>query len=318
MIGIICVLSTVVCAMNADLTSPFNDDWTFQDTNNVPSEQTVPLSFNQPASLFEQANLPEDPNFGLPSSSNALFHDSSSNDYFLSENDEDFFLSSLSDDGNDIGSSAVFDGSPSEIASCQSSTTLDEFPFAVDKKSRLRRQNGSNGICKPSNEATGAFSSSSGDELPDLSVPKKLFTDPYSILLLTGNMNDDRKNRFCYWFTQGLKPFGVCSSGEAGDAKMSMTSILTLPPFGQFGLWTLTHGTLGMFSIDSTLSIFFLKFMNPDSCVRLNDLPNDWKADFGLVYEGYSKRRSDNMSFYLPDALLLSIRAADWVYVFGW
>lgn len=274
------VLSIVVSALNWDLTSPFNDDRIFQDTNNLPLDQTELLSFNQLASLFDEARSSEDSNFSVPSSFESLFQDTSNNDNLFSVNDDEFLLSSLPNDGNGNGNSAVFDGNPLEIAICpsSSSSTLEDFPAAIGKKSRFRRRDGFNGICKTSNEVTtGSFSSSSGGrdgKLPDLTVPKTLFTSPGAVLLLTADMTDNQKNRYCHWFTEGLLPYGVCSSGEIADERMSITDALTLPPFGQFAIWTLTHGTLGMFLFTTSCiylfnSVTVLKFSNSYSFVRL-------------------------------------------------
>lgn len=255
-IGTICVLSTIVSALGSDLTSPFNDDWIVQDTKNLPLDQTELLSSHQPASLFDLAKLPEDLNFGGSSSSESLFQDASNNNNLFSETDDEFLASSLLGDnsGKDNDNSAIFDSDPLEIASCSSSTTttFQDFSSGISKKSRLRRRGGSNGICKTSDGAPGSFSTSSGgaDGEVDLTVPKALFTDPYAILYLTGEMTDSQKrNRFCHWFTQGLKPFGVCTVEEYPDERMSILGALTLPPFGQFGLWTLPHCTLGKLSL---------------------------------------------------------------------
>ena len=244
-IGTICALSTIISAVGSDLISPLTDDWIVQDANNLPLDQTEPSSFHQPASLFDLGKLPEDSNFGVSSASEPLFQDTNNNDNLFSENDDEFLVSSLLDDhnGNVNDNSAVFDGNPSEIASClSSSSTLEDFPPVIGKKLRLKRQS-----CKNPNEATGSFSTSSGsgDGELDLSVPKALFTDPTAILLLTGAMTDDRRNRFCQWFTQGLKPFGVCTIRDFPDETMSILGVLSFPPFGLFGLWTLPHCTLG-------------------------------------------------------------------------
>lgn len=236
MIGIIFVLPLSVSALDSELTSPSNGDSIFGDM-----DQTGLLSSSNPTSLFDQTNtVPEDSNFGtFLDPSDPLFQETSSS---LSENDQ-FSLNSLSDD------SSLFDDSFEIADDC---STSNDLLSPIAKKSRVRRRDGSGGICKNSNEATdtpltSSSSSSSGggaSEIPDF--VKALFTDPYAILHLTAGMDDERRNRYCQWFTSGLLPYGVCSSGVADDQSMSLFELLQLPGFGKFGLWRLDHCTLGM------------------------------------------------------------------------
>ena len=260
MINPLFILSLTASTSNPELILPVNDDSIFQDTSQI--DLSPSSSFDQPTSLFDQAELPEDLDFSAVSNpSESLFQETSSSSS-LSDKDS-FSLSPLSSSSNDDDDDEIIlNNNPFDIANdCSPSTHLLSLP-PIGKKSRIigRRPDDSSGLCKSSNEATGtpssSFSSSessgsSASDPSDLSHVKAIFKDTLAMLWLTADMADsERRNRFCHWLTSGLLPIGVCSSGSADDQSISIFQQLQLPAFSQFGgfgLWQLRHGTLGMF-----------------------------------------------------------------------
>lgn len=87
MINTLFILSAIASTSNPELISPVNDDSIFQDTSQT--DLSPSSSFDQPTSLFDQAKLPEDLDFGAVSNpSESLFQETSSSS--LSD-DESFF-----------------------------------------------------------------------------------------------------------------------------------------------------------------------------------------------------------------------------------
>lgn len=230
-IGRIFIFSLViVSASTSDLTSPSIDDSIFQNTDETDLSLS-PSDSNLPSSPFDQ-----DQAEAIPYSSSLASSPFLGDEQQQQRQDLDPFFTS----------DTVLDD-PLDIADCSASNDLP----LVSKKSRARRRDESNGMCKNPNEATGHLPSLSEDgAFPDQPTIKFLLNNPSSIVWLTADMADSRKNRYCHWLTAGLLPFGVCSSGSAEDQRMSISDPLSLPPFGEFGafgLWSLTHVTLGMF-----------------------------------------------------------------------
>lgn len=57
---------------------------------------------------------------------------------------------------------------------------------------------------------------------------------------------DEKRNRLCYWATNGLYPWGVCSSGDLADESPSLSSPISKNIYSIYLHSTLLHGTLGM------------------------------------------------------------------------
>ena len=230
----ISILSTVISALTSDLTSPSDNDWLLQD--GILSPGQTDLSFNQPASLFDLAKSPDDSGFGFPDASGSLFQDVDSNSV-----DVEFIPSPLFDDGTLLGG-------PFTLADCSASDSLP----VIGKRLRRARRRDDFGSCKA---PTGATNTPSGDsigdgdassDLPDPSPIDEVFTDPEFALRWAAAKSNENHNGYCFFLTDGYMPWGVCSSGNAGDQSMSMTSAMTMGSLGDFGIWTLNHCTLGM------------------------------------------------------------------------
>lgn len=220
---------------------------------NLPLGQTE-LSFNQqPASLFDLAKASDDSDFGfgigLPDVSDySLFQDVNSN---------------IIADGEFIPHSpilvdnALLGDDPFTLADC---STSDNLPV-IDKRLRARRRDDHPGSCKAVTDAANTPSSDGdGDpsnDLPDTSLINEVLTDPELALKWAAAKNNENHNSNCYFFTDGYLPWGVCSSGNAADMSMSMTSAITIGNLGEFGLWTLNHCTLGTFDRKPTCNVNF-------------------------------------------------------------
>lgn len=166
-----------------------------------PNDLSSSLS-NSPTSLFAGSTQPKDLTFDLSDDFKPFFADDGND-----QNDGSSFISSKDD--------APFDDTV-ELADC----LLDESFPVINKKTRVKRVKGS-GTCKTLDNAppTAGDKPSRGNDDENLSVSNllRLMSDPrFMDMSKISRINNDW-NQYCYLLTDGLLPWGVCSSGNPFD-----------------------------------------------------------------------------------------------------
>ena len=161
--------------------------------DSIFSGPIIPMDLNPVESeswLFDQAVLPETTEADAP----ALDFEDESDDIFSS---------------NPSLNVAPLEGS-FQLADCSS-----EGLFAPGI-SRVRRGAGS-GFCSDPSPAAGAQPSSADGRNSDMiDLPSLLRSDDIEDALKVHFGNEER-NSFCYWYSSGQLPWGVCGSGNPAD-----------------------------------------------------------------------------------------------------
>lgn len=269
-LGTIFILSVIVASaleFVSDLaSSPLSDDSLIQDTKLLldPAEQ---LSLTQPSALLAQARLPEDSNIysedvsGLttqpldPTGSSSdppgsLFDvptlpDGSGS--YLSDASDSLFEDDVNTQNDKVDLNSLLDdtllGDSFEVADCSSSESLP----AISRKSRVRRLDGSGACVNPSPTPPTAVDEPSGsvsDKPVDLRDLMRLLDSPIFMEMSRQSKKDKDNNQYCFLYTDGNLPWGVCSSGRPDDQR-KVIGQLDISGFGSFDAYELDHCTLG-------------------------------------------------------------------------
>ncbi len=160
-----------------------------------------------------------------------------------SENDGVIFSPYSSDD-------VVFDDS-FEIADCSATENLLPAMGIGKGKSRVRRLDDSRSCKDPNTTSppTAGDTTGSGEERSkEEEILMNLLNDPAFLELLAGAQKNTDHNFYCYLYTNGLLPWGVCSSGNPADQTLSPVP-LDIAWWGSFGIWRLNRCTLGTFFV---------------------------------------------------------------------
>ena len=200
---------------------------------------------DSPTSLFDLASSPEDSISYLNDGSESLFADDDTHGTTTTELD----LQSLSDDPLLDGSVAAADCSTSEILP------------AIGKKSRVKRLDDPGTCNNPDttprtgvNRPSGGRGGGGDFENPKVGELMKLLNDPnFLSMIIRSRVNPDW-NQYCFLFTDGLLPWGVCSSGKPEDKQMLSLSMNVLGR--DFDVYNLDHCTLGKMLSYNKPSIF--------------------------------------------------------------
>lgn len=287
-LGTILSFSSIIIVSASDLDSDLS--LAFPGTTSVsqdiwlPWNQADELSATQPTSLFDQAKLSEGSEFyppdatgftSLPLDPNELLHDpagsslnqplpfldetalSGGSESYLDNGFDSLFESDVNSktDEADLGALSdhiLFDNS-FELADC---ATLDSLP-AIGQKSRLRRLDDS-GSCKnpTTTPPSGADTLPGGADDENVQLPDimKLLNNPYFLRKFGAARRNQDHNSFCYLFSEGILPWGVCSSGKPEDQRR-IGGRLHLVTVGFFDAYELSHCTLSTFSHPNIYSI---------------------------------------------------------------
>lgn len=255
----------------------------FSATNSFPQDpgllwnQADELSNTQPTSLFDQAELSEGSEFyisdapGLTSlsmNSDGLSHDlvnsflgqspplldvsistggseSHLDDTFDYLFDSDMKSKTYETDLVPLSDQPLFDDS-FKLADC---ATL--VPMALmGQKSRLKRLDDPESCKTPTTTPpTGAETLPGGgdDETVELPGIMTLLNNPYFLRRFGAARRNRDHNSYCYLFSEGILPWGVCSSGSPNDQR-TISERLHLTTIGFFVAQELNHCTLGMSS----------------------------------------------------------------------
>lgn len=253
--------------LDSDLTLASATDFVPRDTG-LPLDQGDELSVTQPMSLFDQAKLSEGSQFDTSDASGLTSLPLDPNEFaynpvdsFLNQPTSLLDVSTLSggselypDDefdslfGTDepnltsLPDHTIFDNS-FELADCASSDSLP----VMGPKSRLRRLDDS-GSCKNPNTTppSGTETPPGGADDETVNIPDMLtlLRDPYFVRRFAAARKNRNHNSYCYLFTEGILPWGVCSSGNPEDER-SLPERLHIITVGIFDAYDLDHCTLG-------------------------------------------------------------------------
>lgn len=212
MFSIISILPVIVSAAGLD---PAYDESLFSDSS-------VPLDLDQIASPspFDLSVLPGEPE----ADASELLP--------WGENDDSVFLSpSL-----DVAAADDF----FQLADCSASGDLPAFG-----KSRVRQLDES-GLCVGPTPAVGTQSGSAKGGNSDMIDLDTLLQSDNIQKMLEDHFANEKRNPFCFWYTSGLFPWGVCSSGNPADETPALSTPMQQDLYNRFlPEFTLSHGTLG-------------------------------------------------------------------------
>ena len=187
------------------------------------------LFLNQSPSFLDVSTLSGGSESHLDDASNSLFESD------VNSKSDRFDIGSLSDH-------TLFDNS-FELADCANSG----FPPGMGQKTRVKRLDDPESCENPTTAPPkGAETLPGGDndesiELPDLF---KILSEPeYRRKFAAAQRNRDR-NSFCYLFSEGNLPWGVCSSGNP-DNQDKLDEQLYVVTLGFFDAYELIRCTLG-------------------------------------------------------------------------
>ena len=277
-VGRIFILSVIVASaleFVSDLaSSPLSDDSLIQDTKLLldPAEQ---LSHTQPSALLAQGRLPEGSNIysedvsglttlpldptGLSSSDppGSLFDQPTSlfdvttlpdgSGSYLSDASDSLFEDDVHTQNDKVDLNSLLDDTllsdSFEVADCSRSESLP----AMGRKSRVRRLDGSGTCVNPSTTPPTAVDEPSGsvsDKPVDLRDLLRLLDSPIFMEMSRQSKKDKDNNQYCFLYTDGNLPWGVCSSGRPDDQR-KVIGQLDISGFGSFDAYELDHCTLG-------------------------------------------------------------------------
>lgn len=278
-----CVLGTIL-SFSIVIVSPLDpgsdSPLAFSATDSISQntglllDQADELSATQPTSLFDQSEPSEGSDFfpsdatsltSLSLSPDELSHDSV--DSFLNQSPSLLDISTLAEgseshledssdspfesdvnsksDGFDIGSLSdhtLFDNS-FELADCAMSELLP----GIGQKSRVKRLDDAESCKKPTTTPPkGAETLPGGDNDENIEFPDllQILSDPYYRRKFVAARKNRDHNSFCYLFSEGILPWGVCSSGNP-DYQQDWGEQLHVVTVGFFDAYELTHCTLG-------------------------------------------------------------------------
>lgn len=230
-----------------DLTGPSEDSETFlSDAPGLTSLSLSPYELSHdPVDLFQDQSPP------LPDVSTL----SGGSESHL----DDAFDSLLESDVNsktdepDIGSLSdpTLSDTSFELADCAMSDAL----LGTGKKSRFKRLDDP-GSCK--NPTTAPLKSaetlpSGGDEIVKLPDVMTILDNPYLLLKFAAARKNEDHNTYCFLFSEGIVPWGVCSSGNRDDQR-KLSDQLHIITIGFFDAYELSHCTLSTSSHPNTHS----------------------------------------------------------------
>lgn len=189
-------------------------------------------SIGPPLDLESPSSDPSISQFGEMNSNN--------NDLFLGEStngNESFLNSPLSSSDDD----PFFDDFHfTTAADCSSSDTP---PLMSKTKSRIRQRRRQDTLPVCAAPLSGDSDTLEGDESSLPKLPTSLGTLEF---LEEGLSNSHEQNPNCPAYSNGILPFGVCSSWDPTDR--SPSTIQPLPiDWGQFAVWDVYHCNLGMY-----------------------------------------------------------------------
>lgn len=147
---------------------------------------------------------------------------------------------------------------PFQIADCSASTSTENLPLF--SKSRIRRDK-SPAICEPRDDGTPSDGTKDLLDLGRLQRELDIRLNPIVKPKEALDPEAEEHNEFCYLFTLGVLPWGVCSSGNLADEMLVVMDPITVNGSPQSVAYTLTHCTLGTFiPIFLFCPFFFLLF----------------------------------------------------------
>lgn len=273
LLNITCIVMSAL-ELDSDLTSAFSAADSIPQDIGLPLDQADPISVTQPTSFLDQIQLSEDSELFPPEKSGLMSPAFGANelsygtgDSFLSQPTsllDESALSGVPESYIDDGSSSLFEddvnstsdeanlGSVSdhtlfddsfELADCAMSDPL----ASKGKKSRHRRLENSGSCKSPTTTPPSSAEPPGGegdDETFQLPNMRTLLNDPYFLMRFSAARENDDHNSYCYLFTEGILPWGVCSSGKPEDQR-SISGKLHVTTVGFFDAYELDHCTLG-------------------------------------------------------------------------
>lgn len=228
------ILTFLVSTVDSDLAEPLNDESLFSDQP-LPLDESA-LSSNQPVFLASNDIASQSSNQPVFLASNDIAPPSFS-DWDDLNTDTSELLSSSESANDSILSTPFNDPLLADTSQQVGCLTSSEYlpPFG---KSRARRRDGL-GLCP--NTANGG----AGDIVwPDLPGLRELRTKWDGQELMNEAVGDSRFNALCYLYSLSILPFGVCSSGDPKDVRLT-TGETAIGPYGRFITYIVSRGTLG-------------------------------------------------------------------------
>lgn len=245
------VLSTMPIKSAIASTSIWDSDsiWPSEDLsdsdlplNEAPFSSYPALSTSdQSASIFEPTQLGGESDTSDENTFDSLFSNTDNSIHTSS-------ASGIGYNGFDLISS---DGPPISDVSLDFPDCSTSMPFPATAKSRVRRLKTPESCENPTSGADvpplGPGAGSLDEEKLDpekLDQLGQLLQDPETSELLNRATSNPDNNPYCYLLTNGLLPWGVCSSEER-DETIPGNDAVVWPGFGRFRLHRLTQCTLG-------------------------------------------------------------------------
>lgn len=280
------IFSLIGSAAVLNPTWPSENNVLFSDTE-LSSDQSVSPLDRTPL-LFDLAEVPPKSDFSSLDASEDFFEEDrgnsnsnsnshSTNDILspLTENDETTSLSPFSE------AAPIFDDSFAPLAFNVDCHNTPEHPlpsslFPLVGKWRVRQRFADLDESENCQEqdatlalliADDAANNDAGGrgEISDLSDLGEQLLDssrPILHVFREGKVDRSKQNSFCYLYTKGDLPIGVCSSGEPDDQTPS-TEQFDIPRWNAFNRWELNYGSISMllfflieFSVNSYASVF--------------------------------------------------------------
>lgn len=162
---------------------------------------------------------------------------------FLTSSDSELFLANAP--GSSLWDPIDFDSNlnePFQLADC---SAAEDFS-TIGKKALLRRRDGSKSC---PNSATGVGTPpGDADDSADIDALAESLKIPLNSesteMLMRATANLDENNFYCYVYSKGLYPAGVCSSGNPADIVLAMS--LPTAALGSSLTFNVNHATLSM------------------------------------------------------------------------
>lgn len=250
-----------------------SDDTLLSNTDWTLNSAVAPDSFNQPlspsgldASLFDSAQLPTEislssftTNKNIDTTSDALLWD------LDSSSGGDIGILATDDDSNKFNN--LFLDDPLQLADCstssgeQSLSALDN-PLA---KTRLRRRDDGKKCTNPAvTPHTSSQSSSSAADDPDQKIVEELFAFPEFRAIAALARQNENNNFVCFVLSDGLLPWGVCSTGlDKDQVPLGGQILIANTPVT---LWALRNALFRMPFFSLFLPFFFFLPFSPPLC----------------------------------------------------
>jgi hypothetical protein len=252
-------LAGFASALTSDVALPFNNDAlaSLVDQNGLFPDPEI-----FPTDLFGVSELPWDPTMAfVPPDSRLDQIASPFNEWYTPEGPEPYLTDSFESE-NWVTNSIIPTWSENDVLSVSSSFEDDTFgkPFqlvdcstseyigAIGKKSRVRRFDNP-GLCKnpTSTPPTDVPDANNGEKNPR---PSDLGLENIGGMLesFVEGITDVKPNEACRLYTQGLLPWGVCSSGRKEDETLQASQSIQSSIFSAYEIFELQNCKPGKFN----------------------------------------------------------------------